>query len=118
MYGMELSVLLPLLGPVAVHMARPSFPAEVAAALADSPAPPLLATTPVHLRALVESGLALPPLAGIVSATAPLPRELAATAEARFGCEVREVFGSTETCVFARRSEERRVGTEGRARSA
>src|SRR5690606_39795124 len=83
-----------------------------------SPAPPLLATTPVHLRALVESGLALPPLAGIVSATAPLPRELAATAEARFGCEVREVFGSTETCVFARRSEERRVGTEGRARSA
>lgn len=103
MYGMELSVLLPLLGPVAVHMARPFFPAEVAAALADSPAPPLLATTPVHLRALVESGLALPPLAGIVSATAPLPRELAATAEARFGCEVREVFGSTETCVFARR---------------
>ena len=103
MYGMELSVLLPLLAPVAVHMARPFFPLEVAAALADSPAPALLATTPVHLRALVESGVALPPLAGIVSATAPLPRELAAAAEARFGCEVREVFGSTETCVFARR---------------
>ena len=103
MYGMELSVLLPLLGPVAVHVARPFFPPEVASALADSPAPPLLATTPVHLRALVESGVALPPLAGIVSATAPLPRELAAAAEARFGCEVREVFGSTETCVFARR---------------
>ena len=29
--------------------------------------------------------------------------ELAAAAEARFGCEVREVFGSTETCVIARR---------------
>lgn len=103
MYGMEMSVLLPLLGPVAVHVARPFFPLEVAGALADAPAPALLATTPVHLRALVESGVRLPPMAGIVSATAPLPRELAAAAEARFGCEVREVFGSTETCVFARR---------------
>ncbi len=103
MYGMEMSVLLPLLGPVAVHAARPLFPADVARALHDSPTPPLLITTPVHLRALVASGLALPPLAGIVSATAPMPPELAAEAEARYGCEVREVFGSTETCVFARR---------------
>jgi acyl-coenzyme A synthetase/AMP-(fatty) acid ligase len=45
----------------------------------------------------------LPPLRGIVSATAPLSRELALAAERRFGCEVREVFGSTETCVIARR---------------
>jgi acyl-coenzyme A synthetase/AMP-(fatty) acid ligase len=63
----------------------------------------VLVTTPVHLRALVASGVALPPLAGIVSATAPLPVELARDAEARFGCEVRELFGSTETCVIARR---------------
>lgn len=103
MYGMEMSVLMPLLGPVAVHAARPLFPADVARALHDSPTPPLLVTTPVHLRALVVSGLSLPPLAGIVSATAPMPTELAAQAETRFGCEVREVFGSTETCVFARR---------------
>ncbi len=103
MYGMEMSVLMPLLGPVAVHAARPLFPADVARALHDSPTPPLLVTTPVHLRALVASDLALPPLAGIVSATAPMPPELAAQAEARYGCEVREVFGSTETCVFARR---------------
>jgi acyl-coenzyme A synthetase/AMP-(fatty) acid ligase len=103
MYGMEMSVLLPLLGPVAVHGARPFFPGEVAHALADAPAPPLLVSTPVHLRALVQSGVALPPLAGLVSATAPLPAELAAAAEARFGCEVRELFGSTETCVIARR---------------
>ncbi|CAG4977835.1 AMP-binding protein [Novilysobacter luteus] len=103
MYGMEMSVLLPLLGPVAVHGARPFFPDDVAGALAEAITPPLLVTTPVHLRALVESGVALPPLAGIVSATAPLPATLAQAAEARFGCEVREVFGSTETCVFARR---------------
>ena len=103
MYGMEMSVLLPLLGPVAVHAARPFFPEDVAQALSHARAPRLLVTTPVHLRALLVSGCALPPLRAIVSATAPLSAELAADAEARFGCEVREVFGSTETCVIARR---------------
>lgn len=103
MYGMEMSVLLPLLGNLAVHAARPFFPADIAAALQAARAPRLLVTTPVHLRALVESSVALPPLAGIVSATALLDPALAAAAEARFGCEVRELFGSTETCVIARR---------------
>ncbi|MET0582131.1 MAG: AMP-binding protein [Pseudoxanthomonas sp.] len=103
MYGMELSVLLPLLGPAALHTGRPFFPDDVARVLAETPEPRLLATTPVHLRALVESGVRLPVLCGIVSATAPLTQELAAAAEAHFGCEVREVFGSTETCVIARR---------------
>ena len=103
MYGMEMSVLLPMLGPLAVHAARPFFPADIARALRDAPTPPLLVTTPVHLRALVESDAQLPPMRGIVSATAPLSRELALAAERRFACEVREVFGSTETCVIARR---------------
>ena len=103
MYGMEMSVLLPLVGGVAVHGARPFFPVDIAAALADAPCAPLLVTTPVHLRALVESGVALPLLAGIVTSTAPLPQPLAAAAEAAFGCEVREMFGSTETCIIARR---------------
>ncbi len=103
MYGMELSVLLPLFAPAAVHAARPFFPHDIADALTHAPGHRLLVTTPVHLRALVESGVALPALAGIVSATAPLPAELAAAAEASFGCEVREMFGSTETCVIATR---------------
>ncbi|MFL6593521.1 MAG: AMP-binding protein [Luteimonas sp.] len=103
MYGMEMSVLLPLLGNLAVHAAKPFFPGDIADALRAAHAPRLLVTTPVHLRALVESRVGLPPLAGIVSATAPLDPALAAAAEALFGCEVREVFGSTETCVIARR---------------
>ena len=103
MYGMELSVLMPLLAPAAVHGGRPFFPEDVARALGHAAAPALLVTTPVHLRALVESGIMLPPLAGIVTATAPLPQALAAAAEQKFGCEVREMFGSTETCVVAHR---------------
>ena len=103
MYGLEMSVLLPLLGNVGVHAGRPFFPADVAAALAEVSPPRLLVTTPVHLRALVESGVALPPLAAMLSATAPLPIELARAAEQRFGAPLLEVFGSTETCVFASR---------------
>ncbi len=103
MYGLEMSILLPLLGDAGVHAGRPFFPADVAAALAEVPAPRLLVTTPVHLRALVESGIALPPIAAMLSATAPLPVELARAGEQRFGAPVLEVFGSTETCVFASR---------------
>ncbi|MBW8823470.1 MAG: AMP-binding protein [Xanthomonadales bacterium] len=103
MYGMELSVLLPLVGPAAVHAGRPFFPQDIVAALAQVPAPRLLVTTPLHLRTLVESGVELPELKVIVTATAPLPQELALAAETRFACEVREMFGSTETCVIARR---------------
>ncbi|HEY8683189.1 MAG TPA: AMP-binding protein, partial [Rhodanobacter sp.] len=103
MYGMEMSVLLPLLGAVGIHTGRPFFPADVAAALAAVPAPRVLVTTPVHLRALVESGIALPPIAAMVSATAPLSVELAQAAEQSFAAPLLEVFGSTETCVFASR---------------
>jgi len=103
MYGMETSVVLPLLGDVAVCGSRPFFPADVAATLAAVPAPRVLVTTPVHLRALLESGVALPPLAAMLSATAPMPVELAARAEQHYGAPLLEVFGSTETCVFASR---------------
>ncbi|NII10836.1 AMP-binding protein [Oleiagrimonas sp. C23AA] len=103
MYGMETSVLLPLLGPASVHAERPFFPADVARALAEVPAPRVLVITPVHLRALVQADVELPPLAAMVSATAPMPVELAAQAEAMFGAPLVEMFGSTETCVFASR---------------
>jgi acyl-coenzyme A synthetase/AMP-(fatty) acid ligase len=103
MYGMEMSVMMPLMSPVSVHAGRPFFPADVATALASMPEPRVLVTTPVHLRALVESGVVLPTLAAFVSATAPMPIELATAAEERFGAQLYEVFGATETCVFASR---------------
>ncbi|MGH8184280.1 MAG: AMP-binding protein [Rhodanobacteraceae bacterium] len=103
MYGLEFSVLLPLFGHAAVHAGRPFFAADIATALAELPGPRILVTTPVHLRALLDSGQTLPLFAGIVSATAPLAVELAREAEVRFGVPVQEVFGSTETCVIAHR---------------
>ncbi len=101
MYGMELSILLPLIGGMAVHAGRPLFPADVASALGELPAPRVLVSTPLHLRALVESSQPFPETALIVSATAPLDRELAAAVEARLRGQLLEMFGSTETCVVA-----------------
>lgn len=103
MYGLEFSVLLPLFGHAAVHAGKPFFAADIAAVLDELPEPRILVTTPVHLRALVDASQTLPAFSGIVSATAPLTRELARAAEARFRAPVQEVFGSTETCVIAHR---------------
>jgi acyl-coenzyme A synthetase/AMP-(fatty) acid ligase len=103
MYGMELSILLPLIGGMAVHAGRPLFPADIALALGELPAPRVLVSTPLHLRTLVESSQPFPETALIVSATAPLDRELAAAVEARLGGQLLEMFGSTETCVIASR---------------
>jgi len=103
MYGMEMSVLLPLAGDMAVHAGRPLFPADIAAALAELPRPRVLVTTPVHMRAIVGSDQQFPVVDVIVSATAPLDRSLAAAVTARLGGEMVEMFGSTETCVFASR---------------
>lgn len=101
MYGMELSILLPLIGGMAVHAGRPLFPADIALALSELPAPRVLVSTPLHLRTLVESSQPFPETALIVSATAPLDRELAAAIEARLRGQLLEMFGSTETCVIA-----------------
>lgn len=103
MYGMELSVLMPLLGGMGIHGGHPLYPADIASALADVPGPRILVSTPVHLRVLLESGVELPELGAVVSATAPLPVELARAIERRFGTALLEYFGSTETCIVASR---------------
>jgi len=103
MYGMEMSVLMPLLGGMGVHAGHPLYPADVAAALEELPEPRVLVTTPVHLRALLKSGIRLPSLGVVVSATAPLAQEVAESVERRLDTTVLEFFGSTETCVVAAR---------------
>jgi acyl-coenzyme A synthetase/AMP-(fatty) acid ligase len=103
MYGMELSILLPLFGGMAIHSGRPLFPADIAQALEQIPEPRVLVSTPVHLRAMVASEQRFPRVALIVSATAPLDAALARDVECVLQGEMLELFGSTETCVFAHR---------------
>jgi acyl-coenzyme A synthetase/AMP-(fatty) acid ligase len=103
MYGLEMSVLLPLLFGFGIHGGRPLLPADVATALGAVPAPRVLVSTPVHLRTLVDSGAQFPDVSAVVSATAPLTQSLALRVERRFSAVLIEMFGSTETCVVATR---------------
>lgn len=103
MYGLELSVLLPLVAGTVMAAARPFFPADVAAALGSVPSPRILVTTPLHLRVLIDSGLRLPALARVVSATAPLSRTLAQAAERALAAPVLEIYGCTEAGSIASR---------------
>lgn len=103
MYGLESTVLLPLLLGGALHPARPLLAADVRAALAELPAPRVLVTTPIHVRACVEGGVALPELALLVSAAAPLAPELADEAERRFGTRLVEIYGCSEAGMIATR---------------
>lgn len=103
MYGFETTALAALRGPVTMHDGRPFFPANVAAALLETPAPRVLVSTPVHLRALLASGLRFAPVARLLSATAPLDAALARAAEDCFGAGLVEIYGCTEVGSMASR---------------
>jgi len=112
MYGFETTVLMPLAGGAALCAEKPFYPADVAAALAQLPHPRMLVTTPVHLRALLQAGVALPPLDLCVCATAPLDEALARQAENALGAPLIEIFGSTETGQIATRRPTRELRWE------
>ncbi len=103
MYGLESSLMLAWHCGYAFHGLRPFYPADIAGALAAMPAPRILVTTPLHLRALLGADVELPPVALILSATAPLDIELALAAEARYDVPVREIYGCTESGQIASR---------------
>ena len=103
MYGFESSVLLALHGGAALDVGRPFYPADVVATLAATPSPRALVTTPFHLKALLESRLAMPPVELVVCATAPLSPQLAARSEAAFAAPLVEIYGCTEAGQVATR---------------
>ena len=105
MYGFETSVLLPLHAPAASWSGAAFYPDDVRMALAALPAPVLLVTTPLQLRALLDAPVTAggDGPAGVISATAPLDPALAARAEEHWGCWVQEIFGATEVGSIASR---------------
>lgn len=103
MYGFESTVLLALLSGNALCAERPFYPADIAAAVARVPRPRALVTTPIHLRTLLRSEIEFPPLDLVMSATAPLSRELAREVEEHYSAPLLEIYGSTETGQIAMR---------------
>ena len=103
MYGFESTVLTCLQSGNALCAERPFYPVDICARLAQLPRPRVLITTPIHLRTLLGTDIELPPIDLIVSATAALSPQLALEAERRFGAQLIEIYGSTETGQVASR---------------
>lgn len=101
MYGLETTILAPLFLPVTAISRTAFFPADIVAALEAMPRPRVLVSTPIHLRALMATGLALPPVDLVLCATAPLDPGLAREIERACGGVLREVYGCTEAGSFA-----------------
>jgi acyl-coenzyme A synthetase/AMP-(fatty) acid ligase len=110
MYGFESTVLLAMQSGNAFSDERPFYPADVAASIAKVPQPRVLVTTPIHLRTLLASDVALPPVDLVLSATAPLTQELAREVEQRYGTSLLEIYGSTETGQIAMRNTAKTTG--------
>ncbi|WP_175733685.1 AMP-binding protein [Burkholderia ambifaria] len=103
MYGFESTVLLALIGGLAFSNRQPFYPGDIRDELDAIPQPRVLVTSPIHLRALLSAGHALPPAALVLSATAPLSEKLACEAEAALDAPLVEIYGSTETGQIATR---------------
>jgi acyl-coenzyme A synthetase/AMP-(fatty) acid ligase len=103
MYGFESTVLLALLSGNALSAERPFYPADVAATVRGVPRPRVLVTTPIHLRTLLASEIEFPPVDLVMSATAPLSRDLAREVEEKYRAPLLEIYGSTETGQIAMR---------------
>ncbi len=103
MYGFESTVLLALREGAAFACERPFFAADIVAVLEQVPRPRVLVTTPFHLKTLLDSGLAVPPVDMVLSATAPLSPQMAARAEQMLGAPLIEIYGCTEAGQVATR---------------
>lgn len=103
MYGFESTLLMALHSGGAFHAGQPFYPADIAKAVDAVPRPRMLVTTPVHLRVLLDSGVELPALDLLLSATAPMSAQLAQQCETRFAAPLFEIYGATETGQIASR---------------
>ena len=103
MYGFESTVLLAWQTGNALSHTQPFYPADIGRALADVPAPRVLVSSPIHLRAMLDAGVELPEIARVLSATAPLSIKLARDIEAICQAPLMEIYGSTETGQMASR---------------
>jgi acyl-coenzyme A synthetase/AMP-(fatty) acid ligase len=105
MFGLEVTIMLPLTCGTKFISSRPFFPEDIRQALNSAPGRTILVTTPMHLKFCVDSDLDWRSCGCdlILCSTAPLSEGLAASAEKQFGAPVKEIYGSTETGALASR---------------
>jgi acyl-coenzyme A synthetase/AMP-(fatty) acid ligase len=102
MFGLECSVMLPLVHGIPVLDRRPLLAADVGSALSTVHKAAWIAT-PLHLRNVTRSGQSLDSCSVVISSTMPLGPDVARQCEALVHAPVLEIYGSTETGAMAMR---------------
>lgn len=103
MWGMETSIMLPLFAKVAISNLTPFYPQDISDALQSVPEPRMLISSPIHLDAFLTSGVTTGRIDKIITATAPLSKQLALDLEAHFDTLVQDIFGCSESGILATR---------------
>lgn len=103
MFGLESTILLPMQSGLTLTGGCPLLPQDIQTAMQRLTSPVWWATTPMHLRACVHSGLPFPKLAGMVCSTQTLAPDLARAAEVCFQAPLHEIYGCTEAGVIGLR---------------
>jgi len=110
-YGLLFGVLAPLLASASIvvddRCEPDAFHPHRLAELAAETETTTLITVPAHLRSIIEAAPNLSGIRRVVSSAAPLDPRDAKHFEDRFGIEVLDVLGSTETGGIATRRPER-----------
>lgn len=104
MWGLETSILLPMFAGVAVSQRVPFLPQDIADALTAVPPPRALVSSPIHLEALLKSGVEIPKKLKILTATAPLSPEMAGQLESELDAQIMDIFGCSESGILAVRN--------------
>jgi len=108
MWGLETTVMQAMMSNVCITDTSPLYPKDIQALLQQLSSPRILVSAPVHLRAMVMSGLSFPQVARVLCATAPLDVASAKNVEECFGGELIEIYGCSEvgSMAFRRTADE------------
>ncbi|MBL4762131.1 MAG: acyl-CoA synthetase [Gammaproteobacteria bacterium] len=103
MYGLEASIMLPLVWNGVVSAYKPLMPDDIKRYALELKPPLVFATTPIHISGCTKVKASIPGIRLMISATAPLTQSVAVMAENLFATTLYEIYGSTETGAIATR---------------
>ncbi len=103
MYGLEWSVMLCLVSNTMTYSGETFFPEDIRLALGRTSGKRILISTPLHLRAMLNSGVDFPTIDTVLCATAPLDIDFARDVEQQFSAPVFEIYGCSEAGALAYR---------------
>ena len=103
MFGFEMAIIMPLVCGAIIYHKQPFYPLDVQQAMCEMPSPRVLVTTPIQLKACNTINEAWPEIEFVLSATSPMPENVAKNAEAIMNTAVNEIYGCSEVGAIATR---------------